>query len=157
MNDYKTSNDITNYKKDHVLFIEGESSSLLYILLEGEVGIFKHTRSRLIPISIIRPKSFIGELAILTNSVRSSSAIAITDCKFMIIKKSEMQKALNGCPDWVSKLVKALSKRLVDSVAILGNNNVSSDIRYDSGRFMESDIDKYYKLVENHRKNKNIK
>ena len=45
--------DVINFKKDAVLFIEGEASSFMYIIAKGRIGILKENDGKVMPLAIV--------------------------------------------------------------------------------------------------------
>ncbi|MBT7608589.1 MAG: cyclic nucleotide-binding domain-containing protein [Bacteriovoracaceae bacterium] len=116
--------DAIKLKKDQVLFVEGESSAYLYIVVRGKIRIVKELESKFIPISVVGEKSFIGELSMFSDDVRSASAIAMETTSVLMIKKSDIRKVLKSCPDWVSEIMQTLSGRLRGGLDILREHNI---------------------------------
>jgi CRP/FNR family transcriptional regulator, cyclic AMP receptor protein len=111
-------------KKDQVLFVEGESSAYLYIVVKGKIRIIKETDSKLIPISVIGNKSFLGELSMFSDDPRSASAVALEPSEVIMIKKSEIRKVIKDCPPWISEIMQTLCDRLRGGLDILREHNI---------------------------------
>lgn len=117
-----------NFKKGQVIFAEGEASSFLYIVISGEVRIFKEQNSKLMPISVVGPKDFIGELSMFNDEPRSATAIATKETTLMIIKKTDIRKVLRSCPEWVSDIMITISDRLRSTVEVLREHRIVDDL-----------------------------
>lgn len=116
------------FKKGQVIFAEGEASSYLYIVISGEVRIFKETKGKLMPITVVGPKDFIGELSMFNDEPRSATAIATKDSQLMLIKKSDIRKVLRSCPEWVSNIMITISDRLRSTVEVLREHKIVDDL-----------------------------
>ncbi len=116
--------DIIKLKKGQVLFVEGEASAYLYIIVQGKVRVVKENDSELIPISVVGDKSFLGELSMFSDEPRSACAFAIEDTDVLMIKKSEIKKVIKSCPLWVSEIMETLSNRLRSSIEILREHKI---------------------------------
>ena len=117
------------FKKGQVIFAEGEASSYLYIVVSGEVRVFKENSGKLMPITIVGPKDFIGELSMFNDEPRSATAIATKDnTQLMIIKKSDIRKVLRACPEWVTNIMVTISDRLRSTVEVLREHRIVDDI-----------------------------
>lgn len=146
-----------DYKEGTVIFAEGEPSSYLYIVVSGEIRIFKEDKDRLIPISIARNKDFIGELSIFSDEPRSVSAIATTSTSVIMLKKSDIRKVIKDCPDWVSNIMVTLSDRLRGSIDMLREHRIVDDIT-DGGEELDSQAEKkFHKSIEDYRKRRGLK
>ncbi|MCI4626173.1 MAG: cyclic nucleotide-binding domain-containing protein [Candidatus Magnetoovum sp. WYHC-5] len=106
-----------NYKKDDVIFEEGQAGDRFYVVIEGKVGIYKglaYGESE--QLATIKEGEFFGEMAILDNSPRSANAISETDT--LMFEMDE--KVMEGYDDIITlkvfkKITFALSERLSDS------------------------------------------
>ena len=116
------------FKKGQVIFAEGEASSYLYIVVSGEVRIFKETKGKLMPITVVGPQDFIGELSMFNDEPRSATAIATKDSQLMLIKKTDIRKVLRSCPEWVSNIMITISDRLRSTVEVLREHKIVDDI-----------------------------
>jgi CRP/FNR family transcriptional regulator, cyclic AMP receptor protein len=116
--------EVVKLKKDQVLFVEGESSAYLYIVLKGKIRVIKETETKLISISVIEDKSFIGELSMFSDAVRSASAVAMEETEVIMVKKSDIRKVIKDCPVWISEIMETLSSRLRGGLDILREHNI---------------------------------
>ncbi|HEV8663689.1 MAG TPA: cyclic nucleotide-binding domain-containing protein [Candidatus Methylomirabilis sp.] len=77
------------HPEGRVIFREGETGDALYAVLEGTVRI-----SKLIPrvgeeaMAFLEEGGHFGEMALLDEAPRSATAIAHTDCRLLIIRKT---------------------------------------------------------------------
>jgi len=117
-----------NFKKGQVIFAEGEASSYLYIVVSGEVRIFKEQSGKLMPITVVGPRDFIGELSMFNEESRSATAIAAKDSTLMLIKKTDIRKVLRSCPEWVSDIMITISDRLRSTVEVLREHRIVDDL-----------------------------
>ena len=145
------------YKEGTVIFAEGEPSSFLYIVATGQIRIFKEDKDRLIPISICRDKDFIGELSIFSDEPRSVSAIATEATTVIMIKKSDIKKVVEDCPDWVSNIMITLSDRLRGSIDMLREHHIVDDITDHGGELEAKDEKHFHKLIDDYRKRRGLK
>ncbi|PHS56182.1 MAG: hypothetical protein COB17_09875 [Sulfurimonas sp.] len=78
---------IHEYKKDSYLFMKGDTSESLFVLIEGIVSVFKHDdKGNEIIIAFFNPFSLIAEPAILQNIPFPSNGVFKTDAKIIKIK-----------------------------------------------------------------------
>jgi CRP-like cAMP-binding protein len=102
----------TNFNKGDIIFVEGETSKHLYIIKKGEVRIVKESQGRLIPITILEEKDFLGELSIFSEQPRMATAIAIAETELVAIQRNEIKSILSTLPPWINDLMHTLSDRL---------------------------------------------
>lgn len=145
-----------SFKKGQVIFAEGEASSYLYIVVKGEVRVFKENSGKLMPITIVGPKDFIGELSMFNDEPRSATAIATQDTELMIIKKSDIKKVLRSCPEWVTNIMITISDRLRSTVEVLREHRIVDDIKTDAEQLGPQELKELKENVEAYRSRRGL-
>ena len=101
------------YKKNKKIFLEGEESYEIYILIDGELKVTFADGKEL---TRIKPVGIVGEMGIFTGEPRSASVEASTDCILLIINRSEFFKLFERDYFLAFKIlmnvIKDLSKKL---------------------------------------------
>jgi len=98
------------YLSNEILFIEGESSSEMYILLSGKVEILKDNKR----IAIVEEEgSYLGELSTLLGIPRSATVRTMSSCKFLVVSADKVMDFLASSPALGLKLARMLADRLV--------------------------------------------
>ena len=117
------------FKKDSVIFCEGEPSHYLYIIKRGEIAIVKYNdvNKNLMLLTVLEDQDFLGEVSVLDDGVRSASAIALSSTEVIVIKKSDIKKVLRDCPVWLQEVVRTLSYRVRDSISTLSEHSITDD------------------------------
>lgn len=109
-----------NYPANSILINEGDDTSSLYVIVEGEVKVFvndEHGKEAIL--NIMGEGEYFGELALVDDAPRSASVMTTKPTKVMIITKADFKRCLNDNPDMAYSLIRALSKQvraLTDSV-----------------------------------------
>ncbi len=109
-----------NYPANSILINEGDDTSSLYVIVEGEVKVFvndEHGKEAIL--NIMGEGEYFGELALVDDAPRSASVMTIKPTKVMIITKADFKRCLSDYPDMAYSLIRALSKQvraLTDSV-----------------------------------------
>lgn len=105
-----------NYKKDDIIFEEFTFGDNFFIIMEGEVAIFKHLTSTIdsksAELDILRPYTYFGEMSLVDEFPRSASAKAYTDCTLLSLNKEAFIEICLSHPKVVFNLVKTVSNRL---------------------------------------------
>jgi nitric-oxide synthase len=70
---------VVTFRAGEVVFSEGEAASAAYLVVRGRVLIERYVQGARQSLSEILPGQFFGEVAILNNSPRSASAMALED------------------------------------------------------------------------------
>jgi CRP-like cAMP-binding protein len=108
------------------VFKEGEPSSRLYIIAEGDVRI-----SRIVPgsgeeaLAVLKAGTCFGEMGIFDRSERSTDAIANSDCTLVTISRSVFELLLDFNRDVAYKVLWAVV-RLLSSRLRVTNDNLRS-------------------------------
>jgi CRP/FNR family transcriptional regulator, cyclic AMP receptor protein len=112
------------YRKDEIVFNEGEPGAGMYIVITGEVEIRKKSADAAeLSLAVIRERSFFGELALLDEIPRSASAVAITDSVLFGFSKPSLEGLCSRNPRLGLKIISNLSRlvcrRLVKSNEVM--------------------------------------
>jgi len=90
----------TRTLRANTLFIhEGEESSQLYLILSGEVKVYRSdARGREEALSRLGPGEHLGELALLGDSVRTASAMTLENTRFLVLSRRAFLESLGEHP-----------------------------------------------------------
>ena len=100
------------YKANSPIFLEYECGTNLYIILEGFVKITKFTNDHEVLLAMLKEKDIFGEMAILENSPRSASAIAVTKVTLLRINKQNFELYIKTHPEIARRIIQLLSDRI---------------------------------------------
>src|ERR1700731_1557543 len=82
-----------------VLFRAGETADAGYVIQEGSIKLTRHDPRRSDPSVTLGPGVLIGELALVTETVRPVTAIAAEPTTVIRISRSLFRKGLEGLPE----------------------------------------------------------
>jgi len=103
---------ILYYPDGSVIFSEFEPGDLLYFIKSGKVKIVKQNREKEIILAILGEEEIFGELALLTSSPRSATAISTGGVQLMPVDLLNFKSILQNSPDLVKKIFISISQRL---------------------------------------------
>lgn len=104
---------LREYKKNEMIFHQGDESRAVYIVLRGKVRIFKTSPAgNETTIAIFSTHDVIGELAALDNGPRSATAKAITDASLLVMSQQRFLHYLQTVPELAYGLAKMLADKL---------------------------------------------
>ena len=114
---FRFSNKCETYCVDETIFEKGASGGIMYIILEGEIGIFIDDYQ----VGTLFEGQILGEMALVEESPRSAKAISKTESKlvpidrqtFLYIVKEEPLFALFVMKD-LSHKIRVLNQRLTN-------------------------------------------
>lgn len=109
----KNLDSVTYFKKGTVIFAEGMPSKNLYIIKSGEVRLLKNKNNKLYTLAICRDKEILNEIAILTNTNNSYSAITEKDTEIVMVSEKDISASITSGPLWIEELLGTLCERLV--------------------------------------------
>jgi CRP-like cAMP-binding protein len=101
-------------KKGQVLINEGDESDCVYILVAGELAIYKYDREsqRHNVIAHVAPGEMVGEMSFLDNLPRSASVKATTDCDVQMMNRTSFNDLMLTQDKFIQNLIRTLSDRL---------------------------------------------
>ena len=105
------------FEDGEIIFNEGDPGDKLYIILKGEVEIFKELEQGKEEIlARLRPGEYFGEMSLIDNAPRSAGARAKGEVVALTISKPDFEILLKASDSFASKIykffVKTLSQRL---------------------------------------------
>ena len=102
-----------------VLMKQGDSGDTAYVVLGGEFEITKQSGQSLIKIDIRTPGDVLGEMALLSQSPRSATVTAVTDCETLCISKEVFDDLLSTSPSASMAVLHWVMARLSQNDALL--------------------------------------
>jgi CRP-like cAMP-binding protein len=94
-----------------VLFRAGETADAGYVIQEGSLKLTQHDARRSDPSVTLGPGVLIGELALVTETVRPVTAIAAEPTTVIRISRSLFRKVLEGFPEAARLMRDRLAER----------------------------------------------
>lgn len=114
------------FEKGQYILREFEIADCAYVVLQGEVGIFKRgTKDEIIPLGIIKTGEYLGELGVVSGKVRSAEAIALSPVSVVKITRVILEMELSKAPAWVSALLIGMAERLAKADDLIRNHQTS--------------------------------
>jgi CRP-like cAMP-binding protein len=111
-----------------VLFREGEVADAGYVVQEGAFTLASgNARTGIAPITV-GPGALIGELALLTETVRSATATATEPSSVIRIPRKLFLKMLEGYPDAARRLREVIALRATQAMHEIANVRPAFDI-----------------------------
>ena len=103
---------IVHCKKGDVLMTESDLGGGVYLLKEGQLGIYKTKAGEKIKIAEVGPGTMVGEMHLIDGKPRSASVVALTDCMLYQIPEDKFKSTLEAQPEWYKTLVRTLVDRI---------------------------------------------
>ena len=104
-----------NFAEMESLFVEGQASDKMYLLVEGEVSLIRNKKT----LDIVRPGEIFGEIAVITQLPRAASAMARKFCQALVLDAKQFQQALQTAPEFALMLMNIMNNRLRLTIALM--------------------------------------
>lgn len=102
------------YEPGQVIISEFEPGDCFYLIQSGQVQLVKCVNGARKNLDILKPGEFFGEMAILDNSPRSATCVAIDNVECLEFNKANFQILITGNPQIAIILLKLFCKRIYD-------------------------------------------
>jgi CRP-like cAMP-binding protein len=103
------------FQAGEMIFSEFEPGETLDLIQSGRVELVKIIGDIEKTLDILQPSEMFGEMAILENSPRSATAIALDTVKVLEFNRQNFEILMLGNPQIALKLLKMFTKRIYDS------------------------------------------
>lgn len=123
-----TADMIRDYPKGTMIFSESQSGSDMFIIQSGEVTISKVVDENEVILTVLQKGDMFGEMALIENKPRSASAIAHSDCRLMVVNRSNFNQMVSTQPQLISRLTTTLAERLWSMYRQLDNANLKDPV-----------------------------
>ena len=105
---FQNARTIKECKAGETIFVEGQPSDVMYVILEGEVDIQYHGRS----IYTAGPGEILGEMAMIDAQGRSASAVALSPCRLAVVDEKQFLYMVQVTPNFALEVMRVLVGRL---------------------------------------------
>ncbi|MDR0324261.1 MAG: Crp/Fnr family transcriptional regulator [Treponema sp.] len=103
------------FNQGEIIFSEFELGDTFYLIQSGRVQLVKLVGDLERTLDILYPSEMFGEMAILEDSPRSATAVALDEVKVLEFNSQNFEILLLGNPQIALKLLKMFCKRIYDS------------------------------------------
>jgi CRP-like cAMP-binding protein len=103
------------FQPGEMIFSEFEPGDTFYLIQTGRVELVKVIGDIEKTLDILQPSEMFGEMAILENSPRSATAIALDTVKVLEFNRQNFEILMMGNPQIALKLLRMFAKRIYDS------------------------------------------
>ena len=107
------------FQAGDVLFREGESGDVMYVIQSGAVRITKDVSGDAKVLAILGPGEFLGEMAILNGKPRTATATVVEATRCLLIEAKTLEQMVSRNAEIAMRLIKKLAKRLDSADALV--------------------------------------
>ena len=98
-----------------MIFAPGDPDRQLYFLLEGTVRLYKiYGEYKEATVTLLKDGGVFGELSLDEGSWQNVFAVAVTDARVAVVRKSILAEVIKRHPEFAVKLLFSFSERLLD-------------------------------------------
>jgi CRP-like cAMP-binding protein len=106
--------------RGEVVFLEGDPGDSLYVIEEGRVKIaLSSPQGKEVVLTMLGPRDFFGDLALLDGEPRSADAIAVEPSRLLLLRRDDFSRFLGEHPEAAKRLLALLSRRLRRNAALI--------------------------------------
>jgi len=98
-----------------IVFSEGDPGDAMYVVVQGMVQVYRDTTSGRLALAKIRPGEFFGEMALIGNTPRTATAVALSDTVLAVYRSDELEALLATRPEVGARMIRHLVGRLKDT------------------------------------------
>lgn len=107
------------YQAGDVLFREGESGDVMFVIQAGAVRITKQAGGQDKVLALLGPGEFVGEMAILNSKPRTATATVVEATRCIVIDSKTLESMVARNAEIALRLIKKLAKRLDSADALV--------------------------------------
>ncbi|MEN9722296.1 MAG: hypothetical protein RJB38_282 [Pseudomonadota bacterium] len=110
------------------VMIEGELSWGMYLVLEGQVGVYKVNpiTGASHEVGQLQSGAFFGEMSLIDELPRSATVQSLTTCRLFFVDKEAFQRVMLSTPDLRLRFAESCMRLLVGRLRVLNDDYVVS-------------------------------
>jgi CRP-like cAMP-binding protein len=127
------------YAPGEYVFFQNDPGLGMYVIKEGEVSIKLENPEK--ELARLREGSFFGEIALMDESPRSASAVAVTKCQLIGFFRPDLFKLIEKNPQTGLKIVMKLAQIIGERLRVANQNFSNSQNEVNK---LRAEIEKYH-------------
>ena len=104
----RRESDIRSFAAGQTIFAQGDAGDCMYAVLEGEIAIQKNGTT----LERVAAGGVFGEMALIDQSPRSASAVAMSECKVVAVGQKRFTYLVQQTPYFALEIMHVLAERL---------------------------------------------
>jgi CRP-like cAMP-binding protein len=113
------TSDRVSYAPGQIIVRQGEVGDAAYVVLAGEAEVLVDSPNGQIKVADVSPNAIVGEIAILSNQMRTATVRARTAVETLRIRKDHFLRMLGEYPEMTVEIMRVLADRLSHTTAEL--------------------------------------
>lgn len=115
------------FEKGKIIIREGDTQAQAYLIQSGRVGVFTTIEERKVELAVLGVGEIVGEMALISDGVRSANVEALDDCTLIMISRTEFEERLGNSDRAIRAVVQMLTKRVAESNSSIAGQIASLD------------------------------
>lgn len=103
------------FQKGAIIIKEGDTQAQAYLIQSGRVGVFTIKGDKKIELAVLGKGEIVGEMALISDVVRTANVEALEDCNLILISRTEFEERLDNSDRAIQAMMKMLSARVAES------------------------------------------
>jgi small-conductance mechanosensitive channel/CRP-like cAMP-binding protein len=114
-----------HYADGEVMVSEGDDGDSLFLIEEGSAGVAASGSAGgpRVPVAMLGPGSFFGEMSLLTGEPRSATVTASTSCAVLVLDRASVAPVISDDPNVAWVLSRALAARAAETAEKLAEHD----------------------------------
>jgi NADH dehydrogenase len=104
-----------HYEAGEIIYHQGELARNFYIILSGEVEVFRQENGQIKPVAILRPGEYFGEMSLLREVRHTASVKALTPLNLLVMSGSDFTALASSSTELGKFLETVVEQRLSSS------------------------------------------
>ncbi|MFA5683386.1 MAG: EAL domain-containing protein [Lysobacteraceae bacterium] len=111
-----------------ILFREGDSPGLAYLIESGEVRVFAERDGEEVEFACLKAGDLLGEMAVIDDEPRTASAVTLTDCVLLPIDSAAIAERLEQSDPIIRALLESQIRRYRSGLAVMQGRDGGSPL-----------------------------
>jgi len=117
--------ELKTYKKDDIIFYEGEMGDSFFLIRKGEVRVLKKQNYEDNIIAYLTEGQFFGEMSLISEEMRNATVVAHVTSDLVKITKSDFEKIFSKDPVFKDTINEVIEERKKHQKDVLKNPNMA--------------------------------
>ncbi|NKB59947.1 MAG: cyclic nucleotide-binding domain-containing protein [Alphaproteobacteria bacterium] len=117
----------THFKLGETIYAEGEDSDCAYIIASGTVEVLRTAGDTVVPLAHLQMGQIFGEIGIIRNKPRSTTARAAVDTTLLTITKHDFDTAFGDKNPLALTILRTLCERLSSATQRIYEDHIHAD------------------------------
>jgi serine/threonine-protein kinase len=105
---------LASFAKGSYIVREGDPGNTAYIIVSGRCEVLKIIEGTVTPLQTLLPGDVFGEMAVLTESPRTATILALEDTTVLVVEGDVLRQELEAMKPWMASLLRRLAQRFQD-------------------------------------------